>query len=162
MNPTKQIANDVSVGANVRIQAFVNLYGCDIGDDTLVGTFVEIQKGVSIGSRCKISTHSFICEGVTIEDEVFVGHLVCFTNDLRPRATTREGRLQGTQDWTLVRTHVRRKASIGSGVTILAGTTIGEGALVGAGAVVTKDVAPWTVVAGNPANVVRHLDEGER
>lgn len=161
MNSTQQIANDVRFGANVRIQSFVNLYGCSIGDDTIIGTFVEIQKGASIGARCKISTHSFICEGVTIEDEVFIGHLVCFTNDLHPRATTPEGLLQGAQDWTLVRTHVGRKASIGSGVSVLAGTTIGEGALVGAGAVVTKDVAPWTVVAGNPANVVRSLAEGE-
>lgn len=160
MTATRRIAEDVLLGDGVRVYDFVNLYGCSIGDDTLIGTFVEIQRNVLVGQRCKISSHTFVCEGVTIADEVFVGHQVCFTNDLYPRATAPDGRVQGPDDWELVRTHVERRASIGSGASILAGLTIGEGALVGAGAVVTKDVAPWTVVAGNPAEFVKALERG--
>ena len=155
------IADDVELGSNVTIYHpdLVNLFGCRIGDETRIGAFVEIQKGVTIGSRCKISSHSFICEGVTIEDEVFVGHGVMFTNDLVPRATTEEGRPKGERDWNLVSTRVRRRASIGSNVTILPGVTIGEGALIGAGAVVTRDVAPGAIVAGVPAKDVGRVDE---
>ncbi len=155
------IADDVELGRDVTIYHpdLVNLFGCRIGDETRIGAFVEIQKGVTIGSRCKISSHSFICEGVTIEDEVFVGHGVMFTNDLFPRATTEEGRPKGERDWTLVPTRVRRRASIGSNVTILPGVTIGEGALIGAGAVVTRDVAPGAIVAGVPAKDVGRGDE---
>jgi acetyltransferase-like isoleucine patch superfamily enzyme len=147
----QRIASDVQLGRNVRIFAFVNLYGCTIGDDTKVGTFVEIQKGAVIGERCKISSHTFICEGVTIESEVFVGHGVTFINDRIPRATTNSGALQTDVDWNCQRTVVKRGASIGSGVTVLGGVTIGENAMVGAGSVVTKDVPPNTTVAGNPA-----------
>lgn len=153
----QQITPDVRLGQGVRIFGFVNLYGCEIGDDTKIGTFVEIQKGARIGRRCKISSHSFICEGVTLEDEVFVGHGVMFTNDKFPRATTENGGLQTEADWQVVRTLVRRRASIGSGATILCGVTIGEGAIVGAGAVVTKDVPSAVVVAGNPARILRHV-----
>ncbi len=149
------IAPDVVLGAGVQIYDFVNLYGCRIGDGTRIGTFVEIQRGAVVGNRCKISSHTFICEGVTIEDEVFVGHSVVFINDLDPAATRDDGSLQAADDWTLVPTLVRRRASIGSNATVLAGVTIGEGALVGAGAVVTRDVPPGTVVAGNPARVIR-------
>lgn len=151
------VAPDVKLGQGVRLFGFVNLYGCEIGDETKVGTFVEIQKGARIGRRCKISSHTFICEGVTIEDEVFVGHGVTFTNDLFPRATNADGSLQGAADWTCEPTLVKRGASIGSGATVLCGITIGEGSLIGAGSVVTKDVPPKTVVAGNPARVIRHL-----
>jgi len=154
-----RIAPDVKLGQNVKIFAFVNLYGCIIGDNTKIGTFVEIQKGVVIGKNCKISSHTFICEGVTIEDEVFIGHGVTFINDLYPRATTSDGQLQGEQDWKVIPTVVKKRASIGSGATILAGVTIGEEAIVGAGSVVTKDVPPRTVVAGNPARVFRTLDQ---
>ncbi|MGB9835682.1 MAG: acyltransferase [Candidatus Saccharicenans sp.] len=153
-----RIAPDVKLGQNVKIFAFVNLYGCTIGDNTKIGTFVEIQKGATIGKNCKISSHTFICEGVTIEDEVFIGHGVTFINDLYPRATTPDGQLQSEQDWKVIPTVVKKKASIGSGATILAGVTVGEEAIVGAGAVVTKDVPPRTVVAGNPARVLRRLD----
>lgn len=153
-----RIAPDVKLGQNVKIFAFVNLYGCTIGDNTKIGTFVEIQKGAVIGKNCKISSHTFICEGVTIEDEVFIGHGVIFINDLYPRATTPDGQLQSEQDWKVIPTVVKKKASIGSGATILAGVTVGEEAIVGAGAVVTKDVPPRTVVAGNPARVLRRLD----
>ena len=149
-----RVAPDVTLGKNVRLFGFVNLYGCVIGDDTKVGCFVEIQKNAFIGERCKISSHTFICEGVTIEDEVFIGHGVMFTNDLDPRATA-GGELQTEADWSVVPTRVCRGASIGSGAVILAGVTIGEGALVGAGAVITKDVPPNTVVAGVPARVLR-------
>jgi len=149
-----RISADVVLGENVRIIAFVNLYGCAIGDNTTVGTFVEIQKGAVIGKKCKISSHSFICEGVTIEDEVFIGHSVTFTNDKVPRATTADGMLQGSQDWQCIPTLVKRGASIGSGSTILCGTTIGEHALIGAGSVVTRDVPPGCIVAGNPARVI--------
>jgi len=154
-----RIAPDVKLGENVKIFAFVNLYGCTIGDNTKIGTFVEIQKGAVIGKNCKISSHTFICEGVTIEDGVFIGHGVTFINDLYPRATTEEGSLQTEQDWKVIPTLVKKRASIGSGATILAGVTIGEEAIVGAGSVVTKDVPPRTVVAGNPARVLRKLDE---
>lgn len=146
-----RIAPDVRLGRDVKIHAFVNLYGCSIGDETGIGAFVEVQKGVSIGARCKVSSHTFICEGVTIEDEVFVGHGVCFINDAMPRAVNAEGRPQTQADWKVVPTRVRRRASIGSNATLLCGITIGEGALVGAGSVVTQDVPPWTIVAGNPA-----------
>jgi UDP-2-acetamido-3-amino-2,3-dideoxy-glucuronate N-acetyltransferase len=149
------IAPDVVLGEGVQIYDFVNLYGCTIGDETRIGTFVEIQRGARVGRRCKISSHTFICEGVTIEDEVFVGHSVVFINDLDPAATRDDGTLQSGDDWTCLPTLVRRRASIGSNATILAGLTIGEGALVGAGAVVTRDVPAWTVVAGNPARVIR-------
>jgi acetyltransferase-like isoleucine patch superfamily enzyme len=139
----------------------VNLYGCRIGDDTKIGTFVEIQKNAVIGRRCKISSHTFVCEGVTIEDDVFVGHGVMFINDRRPRATA-DGRLQTEADWTVVPTHVRRGASIGSGATIMCGITIGEDALIGAGAVVTRDVPPGATVVGVPARVLQHQGEGTR
>jgi UDP-2-acetamido-3-amino-2,3-dideoxy-glucuronate N-acetyltransferase len=145
----------------VALHCFVNLYGCRIGDDTRVGSFVEIQKGVSVGARCKISSHTFICEGVTIEDEVFVGHGVVFINDPDPRATA-DGRPQTEADWQVVPTRVCRGASIGSGAAILSGVTVGAGALVGAGAVVTKDVAPGTVVAGCPARLLRRRNREEK
>ncbi len=150
----QRIAPDVKLGQRTRIFAFVNLYGCEIGDDTKIGTFVEIQKGARIGNRCKVSSHTFICEGVTVEDEVFIGHGVTFINDRYPRATTAQGGLQTEADWACVPTRVKRGASIGSGATILCGLTIGERAIVGAGSVVTKDVAADTVVAGNPARVL--------
>lgn len=153
-----RIAPDVKLGENVKIFAFVNLYGCSIGDNTKIGTFVEIQKGAAIGQNCKISSHTFICEGVTVEDEVFIGHGVTFINDLYPRATTGSGGLQTEDDWKVIPTVVKQGASIGSGATILAGVTIGEQAIVGAGSVVTKDVPPRTVVAGNPARILRTLD----
>ena len=149
------IAADVVLGHGVRVHRFVNLYGCRIGDDTRVGTFVEIQKGASVGARCKISSHTFICEGVTIEDEVFVGHGVMFTNDRRPRATRPDGTPQTEEDWTLERTVVRRGASIGSTATILCGLEIGERATVGAGSVVTRSVPPGATVAGNPAKIIK-------
>jgi UDP-2-acetamido-3-amino-2,3-dideoxy-glucuronate N-acetyltransferase len=155
MSAFQQIASDVKLGRNVRIFGFVNLYGCEIGDDTRIGTFVEVQKGASIGRRCKISSHTFICEGVTIEDEVFVGHNVTFINDRFPRATNADGTPQSDADWTCVPTLVKRGASIGSSVTLLCGVTIGERAIIGAGSVVTKDVPPDTTVAGNPARVLR-------
>ena len=150
-----RIGKDVRLGRGVAIHCFVNLYGCSIGDESRVGAFVEIQKNVSVGARCKISSHSFLCEGVTIEDEVFVGHGVMFINDLDPRATAIGGKPQTDADWIVVPTRVRRGASIGSGAVIMGGVTIGEGALVGAGAVVTKDVAANTVVAGVPARLLR-------
>ena len=152
------IASDVKLGRDVKINDFVNLYGCEIGDETKLGTFVEIQKGAKVGRRVKISSHTFICEGVTIEDEAFIGHGVTFTNDLYPRATTASGALQTDADWKVVPTVVRRGASIGSGSTILCGIEIGEGAIVGAGSVVTKDVPPGTIVAGNPARVLRPIE----
>ena len=154
----KAIASDVKLGRDVKIYDFVNLYGCEIGDDTKIGTFVEIQKGAKIGRRVKVSSHTFICEGVTIEDLVFIGHGVIFTNDLYPRATTPSGELQTDADWKVVPTIVRRGASIGSGATILCGVEIGEGAIVGAGSVVTKDVPAGTIVAGNPARVLRPIE----
>jgi acetyltransferase-like isoleucine patch superfamily enzyme len=153
----KRISNDVRLGRNVQIYAFVNLYGCEIGDETRIGTFVEIQKGAKIGPRCKISSHTFICEGVTIEPEVFVGHGVTFINDRYPRATSASGQPQTEADWSVQNTLVKKGASIGSGATLLGGVTIGEKAIIGAGSVVTKDVPPNTVVAGNPARVLKRL-----
>ncbi len=155
--PYQMIAPDVKIGENAQIYSFVNLYGCEIGENTKVGTFVEIQKGAKIGGNCKISSHTFVCEGVTIEDNVFVGHGVVFINDLTPRATAADGALQTEDDWTCTPTLVKKGASIGSGVTLLAGITIGENAMVGAGSVVTKDVPPNAVVAGNPARILRTL-----
>jgi len=154
-----QIAPDVRLGKNVKIFGFVNLYGCEIGDDAKIGAFVEIQKGARIGNRCKISSHTFICEGVTIEDEVFVGHNVTFINDLYPRATRASGALQTEKDWVCKTTVVKRGASIGSSATLLGGIVVGEGALIGAGSVVTKDVPPYSVVAGNPAKILRTLPQ---
>ena len=153
-----RIASDVKLGENVKIYAFVNLYGCEIDDDSRIGTFVEIQKGARIGKRVKISSHSFICEGVTIEDEVFIGHGVMFINDKYPRATTMDGQLQTDADWVCTPTLIKRRASIGSNVTILCGVTVGEGAIVGAGSVVTHDVPAGTVVAGNPAHMIRIIE----
>jgi acetyltransferase-like isoleucine patch superfamily enzyme len=155
------IAPDVKLGKNVRLAQFINLYGCEIGDETKIGAFVEIQKNASIGRRCKISSHTFICEGVTIEDNVFIGHGVVFINDSYPRSTTTDGQLQSEQDWEVERTLVKKGASIGSGATILSNVTIGERAIVGAGSVVTKDVPPNVIVAGNPARVLRTLPETE-
>jgi len=149
-----RIAPDVELGQGVQIYGFVNLYGCRIGDGTRIGTFVEIQRGAVIGARCKISSHTFICEGVTIEDECFIGHGVLFINDRYPAAVNADGQLQSTADWQCIPTRVKRRASIGSGAVILCGVTIGEGALVGAGAVVTKDVPPGAVVAGVPARLM--------
>jgi acetyltransferase-like isoleucine patch superfamily enzyme len=154
----QRIAPDVKLGQRVRIFAFTNLYGCEIGDDSKIGTFVEIQKNARVGNRCKISSHSFICEGVTIEDEVFVGHGVIFINDRFPRATTASGALQTEADWECTPTLVKRRAAIGSNATILCGVTIGEGATVGAGSVVTRDVPAGAVVAGNPARVLRRAE----
>ena len=154
-----RVSPDVKLGKDVKIFAYVNLYGCAIGDHSKIGTFVEIQKNASIGRNCKISSHTFICEGVTIEDDVFVGHNVTFINDLYPRSTAEGGGLQTEADWKVVPTFIRKGASIGSSVTILAGVTVGEGAIVGAGAVVTKDVPPWTIVAGNPAKVLRSIEK---
>ena len=161
-SPTLRIAPDVKLGRNVRVVAFVNLYGCEIGDDSRIGTFVEIQKNAKVGQRCKISSHTFICEGVTIEDEVFVGHGVTFINDVFPRATTESGEPQTEADWACVPTVVKRGASIGSGATILCGVTIGERAIVGAGSVVTRDVPAGTIVAGNPARALRRIVEPAR
>jgi acetyltransferase-like isoleucine patch superfamily enzyme len=152
------IAPDVKLGKDVKLSTFINLYGCEIGDETKIGAFVEIQKNATVGKRCKISSHTFICEGVTIEDHVFVGHSVTFINDSYPRATTASGDLQTEADWKVERTTVQRGASIGSGTTILCNVTIGEGAIVGAGSVVTHDVPPRTIVAGNPARVLRQVD----
>lgn len=149
------VAPDVKLGRDVKLYHFVNLYGCEIGDETRVGTFVEIQKNARIGARCKISSHTFICEGVTIEDEVFIGHNVTFINDRYPRATTDEGRPAGEADWTCEETRVEKGASIGSSVTVMCGVTIGRGAFVAAGAVVTKDVPPGATVAGVPARVIK-------
>lgn len=149
------IAEDVKLGENVKLAKFINLYGCTVGDNTKIGTFVEIQKNAFVGRNCKISSHTFICEGVTIEDEVFVGHGVVFINDTYPRATTPAGGLQTEADWKVEPTLVKKGASIGSGATILANVTIGENAIVGAGAVVTTDVPPGAIVAGNPARVLR-------
>ncbi|WP_193210585.1 acyltransferase [Luteolibacter marinus] len=156
-----RIAPDVRMGAGVKLHGFVNLYGCEIGDGTRIGAFVEIQKGSKVGARCKISSHTFICEGVILEDEVFVGHGVNFVNDRYPRAVNERGEMQSDDDWTCQRTLVERGASIGSGATILGGLVIGEGALVGAGSVVTSDVAPRSVIAGNPARVLHPDSKAE-
>lgn len=149
-----RIAPDVKLGRDVKIYAFVNLYGCEIGDDSRIGTFVEVQKGAKIGKNVKVSSHSFICEGVTIEDEVFIGHGVMFINDKYPRATTEDGMPQTETDWVCIPTLIKKRASIGSNATILCGVTIGEGALVGAGSVVTHDVPTGAIVAGNPARPI--------
>ena len=153
-----RIAPDVLIGANVKISVFVNLYGCSVGDNTRIGAFVEIQKGAAIGKNCKISSHTFICEGVTVQDNVFIGHNVTFINDKYPRATRADGSLQTEEDWSVVPTLVESGASIGSSVSILCGVTIGAGAMVGAGSVVTKDSPPGEIWAGNPARFVRKAD----
>ena len=157
MNEFNSVAADVKLGANVKLSKFVNLYGCEIGDETKVGPFVEIQKNARIGKRCKVSSHSFICEGVDIEDNVFIGHGVTFTNDTYPRSTNSDGTLQTGSDWEVRPTVVRKGASIGSGATLLCNLSVGENAIVGAGSVVTKDVPPNTIVAGNPARVLRSI-----
>jgi acetyltransferase-like isoleucine patch superfamily enzyme len=154
----KKIAADVILGKGVILNAFINLYGCQIGDNTKIGTFVEIQKGAKIGKNCKVSSHTFICEGVTIEDNVFVGHNVTFINDLYPRATSASGALQTEDDWICIPTLVKKGASIGSSATLLSGITVGENTIIGAGSVVTKDVPPNTIAAGNPARVIRTGD----
>ncbi len=153
----QKIAPDVKLGKGVRIFDFTNLYGCEIGDEVKIGAFVEIQKGVKVGNRCKISSHTFICEGVSLEDEVFIGHNVTFINDRYPRATAANGQLQTEADWTCIPTRIKRGASIGSGATLLCGITVGENAVVGAGSVVTRDVPAGAVVAGNPARVIKPL-----
>jgi acetyltransferase-like isoleucine patch superfamily enzyme len=159
----KNIAPDVKLGQDVKVYDFVNLYGCEIGDNTRIGTFVEIQKGAKIGRNCKIQSHTFICEGVTIEDDVFISHNVTFINDVFPRATTPEGNMVGENDWVCIPTHIRKGATIGSSVTLLCGVTVGEGAMVGAGSVVTKDVPAGTIAVGNPARIVRKVDDyGEK
>jgi acetyltransferase-like isoleucine patch superfamily enzyme len=158
MSTFQRIAPDVRLGKHVKLASFVNLYGCEIGDGTKVGTFVEIQKNAKVGSNCKVSSHSFICEGVTIEDHVFIGHGVTFINDLYPRATTLDGSLQTEKDWIVSPTVVKKGASIGSGATILCNLVIGENAIVGAGSLVTRDVPANTVVAGNPARVLKRLE----
>jgi len=158
----QKISPDVKLGKGVRIFAFTNLYGCQIGDDVKIGTFVEIQKGATIGNRCKISSHSFICEGVALEDDVFVGHNVTFINDLYPRATNEGGQLQTEADWKCIPTRVGRGASIGSSATILCGVTVGPRAIIGAGSVVTRDVPADTIVAGNPARVIRKVNQEKK
>ena len=159
MNEYVCIAPTVKLGKDVKLSKFINLYGCEIGDETKIGAFVEIQKNATVGKRCKISSHTFICEGVTIEDNVFIGHGVTFINDSYPRATTAEGQLQTETNWKVERTVVKKGASIGSGATILSNTTIGENAIIGAGSVVTKDVPPNSIVAGNPAKVLRYIEQ---
>ena len=156
------IAPDVKLGKEVKLSKFINLYGCEVGDNTKIGAFVEIQKNATIGKNCKISSHTFVCEGVTIEDEAFIGHSVTFINDSYPRATTGGGQMQTEQDWKVERTIVKKGASIGSGSTILANVIIGEKAIVGAGSVVTKDVPANAIVAGNPAKVLRYIKEESR
>ena len=155
------IAPTVKLGKDVKLAPFVNLYGCEIGDETKIGTFVEIQKNATVGKRCKISSHTFICEGVTIEDHVFIGHGVTFINDTYPRATTASGELQTASDWKVEPTRIKKGASIGSGVTILCNVVVGEGAIVGAGSVVTRDVPPNAIVAGNPARILRNVEAKE-
>jgi acetyltransferase-like isoleucine patch superfamily enzyme len=159
VNSWNAVSDDVKLGADVRLSKFINLYGCEIGDESKVGAFVEIQKNARIGKRCKISSHTFICEGVVIEDNVFVGHGVTFTNDVYPRATTKDGNLQTEADWKVEPTIVRKGASIGSGATLLCNISIGENAIVGAGSVVTKDVPANAVVIGNPAKVLRYIQQ---
>lgn len=152
------IAEDVKLGKDVRLSKFINLYGCEIGDETRIGAFVEVQKNARVGRRCKISSHTFICEGVTIEDNVFIGHGVTFTNDIYPRATNADGNPQGEADWKVTPTVVRKGASIGSGVTLLCSLSVGENSIVGAGSVVTKDVPANAIAAGNPARILRYID----
>ena len=159
MNEFVSIAPSVKLGKDVRLSKFINLYGCEIGDESKIGAFVEIQKNASVGKRCKISSHTFVCEGVEIQDNVFIGHSVTFINDSYPRATTDRGELQTEADWKVEKTVIRKGASIGSGSTILSNVTVGENAIVGAGSVVTKDVPANAVVAGNPARVLRFLTE---
>jgi len=154
--PNACVSEDVRLGERVRLANFVNLYGCEIGDDTRIGAFVEVQSDARIGKRCKISSHTFVCSGVTIEDEVFIGHNVVFINDRRPRATNADGSPQSEKDWVLERTLVRRRASVGSGAIIMCGVEVGEGALIGAGALVTRNVPPNSVVAGSPARILRY------
>jgi acetyltransferase-like isoleucine patch superfamily enzyme len=153
------VAPDVKLGRDVKLSKFINLYGCEIGDETKIGAFVEIQKNAVVGKRCKISSHTFVCEGVIIEDNVFIGHGVTFINDSYPRATTGEGNLQTEADWKVERTVIKKGASIGSGSTILSNTSVGENAIVGAGSVVTKDVPANSIVAGNPAKILRYIDQ---
>jgi len=159
MNSYVCIAPDVKLGRDVKLSKFINLYGCTVGDESKIGAFVEIQKNASIGKRCKISSHTFVCEGVTIEDNVFIGHGVTFINDSYPRATTAEGNLQTEADWKVERTVIKKNASIGSGATLLSNITVGENAIVGAGSVVTKSVPANAVVAGNPARVLRYIEQ---
>jgi acetyltransferase-like isoleucine patch superfamily enzyme len=159
MTDYRSVAASVKLGENVRLSQFVNLYGCEIGDNTKIGAFVEIQKGASIGRNCKISSHTFVCEGVTIEDNAFIGHGVIFVNDTYPRSTAADGSLQTEKDWKVERTLIKKGASIGSGATILANVTVGENAIVGAGSVVTRDVPANAIVAGNPAKVLRYVNE---
>ena len=156
---TRKIADNVVMGSNVKIYDFVNLYGCEVGSNTKIGTFVEIQKGAKIGQNCKISSHTFICEGVIIEDEVFIGHNVTFINDLYPKATNENGAMQTDDDWNCIPTYIRRGASIGSSSTILCGVTVGENSIVGAGSVVTKDIPENSIAAGNPAKILRTINK---
>jgi acetyltransferase-like isoleucine patch superfamily enzyme len=160
MNSYNSITPDVKLGADVRMSKFINLYGCEIGDETKIGAFVEIQRNAKVGRRCKISSHTFICEGVVIEDNVFIGHGVTFTNDTYPRATAASGSLQTEADWKVEPTVIRKGASVGSGATILCNISVGENAIVGAGSVVTKNVPPNSIVAGNPARVLRYIEPG--
>ena len=162
MNQYLSVAPDVKLGKDVKLSTFINLYGCEIGDETKIGAFVEIQKNASVGKRCKVSSHTFVCEGVTIEDFVFIGHGVTFVNDMYPRAATESGEIQTEKDWKVEKTVVKTGASIGSGATILANVTIGEHAIVGAGSVVTRDVPARAIVAGNPARVLRNLKDERR
>jgi len=161
-NPHLCIAPDVRLGRDVKLSKFINLYGCQIGDNTKIGAFVEIQKNATVGQNCKISSHTFVCEGVEIEDGVFIGHSVTFINDTYPRAMTADGQLQTESDWKVEKTIIRRGASIGSGSTILSNVEIGENAIVGAGSVVTKDVPANAIVAGNPAKLLRYITEEQR
>jgi acetyltransferase-like isoleucine patch superfamily enzyme len=159
MNPHVCIAPDVKLGRDVKLSKFINLYGCEIGDESKIGAFVEIQKNASVGKRCKISSHTFICEGVSIEDNVFIGHGVMFINDSYPRSTAADGNLQTEADWKVERTIIKKGASVGSGATILSNVTVGENAIVGAGSVVTKDVPANSIVAGNPAKFLRSIQQ---